>query len=66
MGQGTGNNGFLYYTVYCTHYTGTWTGTGNRSRTVCMSHNTVSLFATGYGHTGRERSKHHDRNCCTD
>ena len=25
-GQGTGNGGFLYYAMYCTHYTGTETG----------------------------------------
>ena len=28
MGTGTGNDGFLYYTMYCTHYTGA--GAGNR------------------------------------
>ena len=27
QGQGPGNDGFLYYAVYCSHYTGT--GTGN-------------------------------------
>ena len=53
-GQGLGNDGFLYYTMYCTHYTGTGMGTGNhcfpsclsrslsqsrsRSRAVCMNH----------------------------
>ena len=52
MEQGTGDNGFLYYTMYCAHYTRT--GTGNhcfllcpsrslslshsRSRAVCLSH----------------------------
>ena len=25
-GQGTGNDEFLYYTMYCTHYTGTGQG----------------------------------------
>ena len=51
-----GNDRFLYYTMHCTHYTGTGTGTGNhcfllylsrslsmswsRSRTICMSHYT--------------------------
>ena len=46
MGEGMGNDGFLYYTIYCTHYTGTGTGTGNHcfllcpslSHAVCMSH----------------------------
>ena len=28
-GQGPGNDGFLYYTLYCTQYTGTLTGTWN-------------------------------------
>ena len=52
QGQGPGNDGFLYYTMYSTHHTGT--GAGNhcflfclswslslfryRSRAVCMSH----------------------------
>ena len=46
QGQGQGNDGFLHYTMYCTHYTGT--GTGNhcfllcpfysQSRAVCMGH----------------------------
>ena len=52
QGQGPGNDGFLYYTMYCAHYTGT--GTGNhcfllcpytslslslsRSHAVCISH----------------------------
>ena len=51
-----------YYTMYCTHYTVTETGTGNhcfllypsrslslsrsRSRAVCMSHYTLFFFAT--------------------
>ena len=47
---GTENNGFLYYDMYCTHYTGTGTVKGNhcfllclslsrsRSRAVCLSH----------------------------
>ena len=54
IGQGPGNDGFLYYTMYCIHYTGTGTGTGtgthcfllcpsrslslSRSCAVCMSH----------------------------
>ena len=53
-GQGPGNDGFLYYAMYCTHYTETGTETGKRcfllcpsrslslsrswSRAVCMSH----------------------------
>ena len=28
LGQGPGNDVFLYYTMYCTHYTGKGTGTG--------------------------------------
>ena len=45
-----------YYTMYCTHYTVTETGTGNHcfllcpsrslSRAVCMSHYTHFFFAT--------------------
>ena len=27
---GPGHDEFLYYTMYCTHYTGTWAGTVNR------------------------------------
>ena len=54
QGQGPGNDGFLYYAIYCSHYTGTGTGTGNhcfllyssrsrslsrsQSRAVWMSH----------------------------
>ena len=26
QGQGPGNDGFLYYAIYCSHYTGTGTG----------------------------------------
>ena len=29
LGQGPENDGFLYYAMYCTHYTGTGTGIGN-------------------------------------
>ena len=29
QGQGLGNDGFLYYAIYCSHYTGRGTGTGN-------------------------------------
>ena len=29
QGQGPGNDGFLYYAIYCSHYTGRGTGTGN-------------------------------------
>ena len=55
QGQGTENNGFLYYAMYCTDYTGT--GTGNHcfllypsrslslsrswSSAVCISHYSV-------------------------
>ena len=28
-GNGAGNNGFLYYAMYCIHYTKTGNGTGN-------------------------------------
>ena len=41
---GTGDNGFLYYTMYCAHYTRTGTGyhcfllCPSRSRAVCLSH----------------------------
>ena len=28
LGQGTGNDEFLYYAMYCTKYTGTGTGAG--------------------------------------
>ena len=54
QGQGPGNDGFLYYPIYCSHYTGRGTGTGNhcfllypsrsqslsrsQSRAVWMSH----------------------------
>ena len=34
-GQGMGNDGFLYYAMYCTHYTGT--GTGNHCFLLCPS-----------------------------
>ena len=27
-GNGTGNDGFMYFAMYCSHYTGTGTGTG--------------------------------------
>ena len=47
-GNETRNDRFLYYAMYCTHYTATGTGTKNqcflfypsrsRSRAVCMSH----------------------------
>ena len=30
MGNGTGNNGFMYFAMYCSHYTGT--GTGDREQ----------------------------------
>ena len=55
-GQGPGNDGFLYYALYCSHYTGT--GTGNhcfllylsrsrsRSRAVWMSHYTGNRTGT--------------------
>ena len=35
MGEGMGNDGFLYYTIYCTHYTRTGTGTGNHCFLLC-------------------------------
>ena len=66
QGQGLENDGFLYYTMYCTHYTGTWTETGNHwfllglsrllswSRVVCMSHyNTFITENAHYVHTYR-------------
>ena len=55
QGHGPGNDGFLHYAMYCTHYKGIETGAGNhcfllcsslslslswsRSRAVCISHN---------------------------
>ena len=29
LGEGLGNDGLLHYAMYCIHYTGTGTGTGN-------------------------------------
>ena len=34
---GPGNNGFIYYTMYCTHYTGTQKGRGNHCFLLCPS-----------------------------
>ena len=49
-----GNNGFLYYTMYCTHYAGTETRNHcflsctfwslSRSREVCLSHYCYALL----------------------
>ena len=41
QGQGPENDGFLYITMYCTHYTGAVTGTGNHCFLLCRS---CSLF----------------------
>ena len=43
-GLGMGNDGFLYYAVYCTHYT--VTGTGNHCFLLCLSRS-LSLSRSG-------------------
>ena len=37
-GTGTGNNGFLYYAMYCTHHTETGNGTRAYCFLLCQSH----------------------------
>ena len=58
-GTGTRNKGFLYYAMYCTHYTetGTWKGSVQCARAMSMTWTSTSAtpwdnFVLNYGVPG--------------